>query len=296
MRTDRILTRVVSGVAGSVLALSLAACGDDGTPSAEQSPDAAGSSVTSAEPEETVESESASPSEEPEEVSGGYGAKELLTRMKAAIAENESAHVAMEMTGDQAAMSGEGDVSYAGNQTAMQMTLQIPQMGSSEVEMRMVDGVVYMAIPPLTPEGKFVRIDTNDPGSPFGDLGGVTQGDPLATFDAFDAGLEDVSYLGTEDVDGEQLDHYVLTVDARKAAKAQGERIQPGMPETITYDMWIDDEDLMRRIQFDLRQVEGAGVTGGMVMTMSDWGEPVSVEAPPARDLVELPGAGLPQN
>ena len=52
--------------------------------------------------------------------------------------------------------------------------------------------------------------------------------------------------------------------------------------------MWIDDQDLMRRIQFDLGDVSGAG--GGMVMTMSDWGAPVTVEAPPARDLVQLPG------
>jgi len=174
------------------------------------------------------------------------------------------------------------------------MTMQLPQLGGGTVEMRMVDGVIYLAMPPLTPEGKFFKLDTNDRNSPFGNLGGgVTQGDPLATFDAFDAGLQDVKYLGEEDVDGEQLDHYVLTVDAEKAAEAQHEQVKPGMPDTITYDMWIDDDNLMRRIQFDL----GDGPTGGgaMVMTMSDWGKPVTVEAPPARDIAQLPGGALSQ-
>jgi hypothetical protein len=285
MRTDRVLTRVLSGVAGSALLLSMAACGGDDTPTADESPDAASSSVTSAEPE-TAESESAEPAEE--EVSGGYEAAELLDNMKAAIAENESAHVTMEMTGGQQ-MSGEGDVSYAGDETAMQMTMQIPQLGSGTMEMRMIDGVIYMAMPPLTPEGKYFKIDTNDPNSPLGDLGGVTQGDPLATFDAFDAGLEDATYVGEEDVAGEQLDHYVLTVDAKKAAEAQGQPVQPGMPDTITYDMWIDDDDLMRRIEFDLGEV--ATGAGKMVMTMSEWGEPVRVEAPARGDIMEMPGA-----
>jgi LppX_LprAFG lipoprotein len=286
MRTDRVLTRVLSGVAGSVLLLSMTACGGD-EPAAEESSDATSSSVTSAEPSEEAESESADPAEE--EVSGGYDAAELLDNMKAAIADNESAHVTMEMTGGQQ-MSGEGDVSYAGDETAMQMNMQIPQMGSGTMEMRLIDGVIYMAIPPMTPEGKFFEIDTNDPNSPLGNLGGVTQGDPLATFDAFDAGLEDARYVGEEDVDGEQLDHYVLTVDAKKAAEAQGQPARPGMPDTITYDMWIDDEDLMRRIEFDLGEAAGGG---GRVMTMSDWGAPVTVEAPPRRAILQMPG-GVP--
>jgi LppX_LprAFG lipoprotein len=291
VRTDRILKRVLVGVAGGVLLLSVAACGDDPAPSADDSAEAASSSVAPAEPE----SDDAEPTGEPEAVSGGYDAEELLDRMKAAIADNESAHVTMQLTGGQAEMSGEGDVSYAGDQTAMQMTMQMPQLGSSQIEMRMVDGVVYMAMPPLTPEGKFVEFDTTDPDSPFGDMGGgLAQGDPLATFDAFDAGLKDATYVGAEVVDGEQLDHYVLTVDAKKAARAQKQRIQPGMPDTITYDMWIDSDDLMRRIQFDLGSVSAGG--GGMVMTMSDWGQPVTVEAPPASAIVEMPDRAVPQS
>ncbi len=80
-------------------------------------------------------------------------------------------------------------------------------------------------------------------------------------------------------------------MDAKKAAKAQGQPYQQGMPETITYDMWIDGSDLMRRIEFDLGALGGeAAGADGMVMTMSDWGKPVSVKAPPANAIVEMPG------
>jgi len=260
MRTDRVLTRVLSGVAGSALMLTLAACGGDATTTEEPAAtDASSASSADASTEETEPSEPSEPADEDEATGGGQ------------------------------TMSGTGDVSYAGDDTAMRMSMQIPQLGSGSIEMRMLDGVMYMSMPPMTPKGKFIKIDTKDPNSPLGDLGGVTQGDPLATFDAFDAGLQDVEYVGPEDVDGEQMDHYVLTVDAAKAAKAQGQQVQPGMPETISYDMWIDEQDLMRRIEFDLGAVAGGGA-GGMVMTMSDWGKPVTVEAPPANAIVQMPG------
>lgn len=292
MRTHRVLTRVLSGVAGSVLLLTIAACGGDGSETAEDTPasDTVSSATTDTEESPAPDDAEESPAEE---VEGGYDATELLDAMKAAIADAESAHVTMEVNSDGTqAMTGEGDVTYAGDSTAMQMTMTIPQMGAGQMELRMLDGVMYMAMPPMTPKGKFIKIDTNDPNSPFGDLSGVTTGDPLATFDAFDAGLQDVKYVGAEDVEGEQMDHYVLTVDAKKAAKAQGQKWQQGMPDTISYDMWLDDSDLMRRIEFDMGALMGGqSGSGGMVMTMDDWGKPVEVSAPPAKDLMEMPGA-----
>lgn len=293
MRTDRVMKRVISAVATSALLVTLAACGGDAE-TADEAPSRDTASSAPAEGEDTAEaeeSEETEPADEEESAEGGYDSAELLDAMKAAIADSESAHVTMEMTGGGQAMSGEGDVSYAGDETSMQMTMQIPQMGGGDMELRMLSGVMYMSIPPMTPAGKFIKIDTNDPDSPFGDLGGVSQGDPLATFDAFDAGLQEAEYAGVEDVDGEQLDHYVLTVDAKKAAKAQRQKYQPGMPETITYDMWMDDSDLMRRIEFDLGALGGGTAgAGGMVMTMNDWGKPVTVKAPPASAIVEMPG------
>ena len=180
-------------------------------------------------------------------------------------------------------VSAEGDVSYAGDTTSMQLTMQSPEMGQGVIEVRMVDNVMYMSMPPMTPEGKFLRLDLNDPNSPLGSLGGVTQGDPLETFKAFDEGLRDVKYLGSEDVDGEEMDHYVLTVDGKAAAKAQGAPAG-SVPKELTYDLWLDENDLMRRVQYTM-----AG--GGVTISMSDWGEPVTVKAPAKADIMEMPGS-----
>lgn len=251
-------------------------CGGDGEPVDDGVPEAAAASSQSV---DSGSAESESPSAEPEAQAGGYDAKELIAAMKAAVADKESAHLTMRGGGPQG-MNGEGDVSYAGDSTAMQMEMTLP---TGRALVRLVDGVMYLAMPGMTPEGKFLKLDTNDPNSPFGNLGGVLQGDPLATFDAFDAGLEEATYVGAEDVDGEQMDHYVLTVDAEKAAKAQGTQLPSGTG-TVTYDLWIDDEDLMRRLEF------GSGASG-MTLTLSDWGKPVTVKAPPASALMELPGS-----
>jgi hypothetical protein len=47
--------------------------------------------------------------------------------------------------------------------------------------------------------------------------------------------------------------------------------------------MWLDDDALMRRVEFEMAQIS-------MVMEMSEWGEPVSIKAPARRDIVEAPG------
>jgi len=266
--------RLAAAAAASVLLVGLAGCGgDDTAPVADE---------TTTESSASEPTETETESEEPEEVSGGYDRDELLAAMKAAVSENESAHLVMDISGQGESMTAEGDVSYAGDTTAMQLLMQAPQLGPGTIEMRMVDGVMYMSMPPMTPEGKFLAFDTRDGNSPFGDMGAVTQGDPLATFEAFDEGLKKVSYLGTESVDGEEMDHYVLTVDSKAAAQTQG-RPPGGLPENLTYDLWLDGDDLMRRMQYSM-----AG--GGVTITMSDWGEPVTVKAPAEGDLVQMPG------
>jgi hypothetical protein len=267
-------------VAGLVVLTTLAGCGGGSDPAADESPASASVSSAVVPSEEASESESAEPVEGQ---AGGYDAQELLAAMKAAVAKHQSTHLTLTADGAQA-MSGEGDVSYAGDTTVMQMKMKSPSLGQGTIEMRLVDGIMYMAMPPMTPAGKFIKLDTNDPNSPFGNLGGITQGDPLATFDAFDAGLKKAVYVGAEDVDGEQMDHYVLTVDSAKAAKAQGAP-SAGPGGDITYDLWLDDQDLMRRMQLD------APGGGGMTITTDDWGEPVNVKAPPASAIIQLPGS-----
>jgi hypothetical protein len=269
--------RLAAAAAASVLLVGVAGCGGDDAETV------SGGATTEAAPSEPGASESEEPAEEPAEQSGGYDADELLAAMKAAVQENETAHLVMEMAGGGQSMTAEGDVSYAGDSTSMQLTMQSPELGQGVIEVRMVDGMLYMSMPPMTPQGKFLMLDVDDPNSPFGDLGGVAQGDPMGTFKAFDEGLRDVEYLGSEDVDGEEMDHYVLTVDGKAAAEAQGSPAG-SVPDEITYDLWLDGDDLMRRIQY-------TAADGGVTISMSDWGEPVTVTAPAKADIMQMPGS-----
>ena len=59
------------------------------------------------------------------------------------------------------------------------------------------------------------------------------------------------------------------------------------LPDTITYDMWLDDEDQIRKVTFSV-----AGVKADM--TMSKYGEPVDITAPAAADTVKAPTSDAP--
>jgi hypothetical protein len=293
-------------VAGLAVLVGLAGCGADPGPAAS----ASGSG--SAAPAAAAASGSADP-----------GAQQLLDAMKAALATHRSVHLTVSAEGARS-ISGEGDVSYAGNSPVMQMTMRSPALGSGAVEMRLVDGVVYLAMPPMTAKGKFIALDTKDSHGPMRHLGGYI-GDPMAMFDALGAGVTKAVHVGQEDVGGEALDHYVLTVDLAKAWRAVvrsgpgGPGMHgPGMPGMdgpwmggpwmggsdqggsdrgeprmggshqrgkISFDLWLDGQDLVRRVQVD---VPGKG---RVTVTADSWGEPVHVTAPPASAVVALPGS-----
>jgi hypothetical protein len=205
----------------------------------------------------------------------------LVKAITVGALEAGSAHMSMTMSGG-TAMTAEGDVSYQGKTPEMQMTMRMPQMGAGRMELRYVDGLLYLSMPPMTPAGKFLKIDPSDKSNPLSkNFGSLTeQMDPLSSIEAMQAGVRTVKFVGAEKVEGDPADHYLVTVDTAAMMKASKQKAVPGMPETLTYDMWLDDQDLLRRMQFDL-----AGLK--MDMLMSRWGEPVSAQAPPPGKIVD---------
>jgi len=192
-----------------------------------------------------------------------------------------SAHMVMSMRG-QLSMKAEGDAVYKKSGPEMTMTMTMAQMGHGTMELRLVDGIVYMTIPSVTPPGKFLKIDPKDSSNPMAKSFGAlsTQMDPMASIEAMRTSLRNVKYVGPESVDGEDADHYKVTIDSAAMMRATKQKAVPGMPKTLTYDMWVDSKNLMRRVTFDM-----AGMT--VDMSLSKWGEPVTVTAPPARKVVD---------
>ncbi len=266
--------RRTSAAAVLVLALgSLAACGgDDDEPSAAT---AESSSTSSEEPTESADGDAAPSTDlegdeiEPAEFIEVYGD---------ALDNASTANFSMTVDGPvPAEMTGQMD--FTTQPPATRMSLQDPASGQ-EQELTLVDGSLYVKIP----GGKYYRTDLAD--SPLG--GGSTGAlDPRALLDTFEKAIIEASYLGSEDVDGEDLEHYRIVLDGAAMQEASGEAELPdaAVPAELTFDAYFGD-DLLRRVLLDL------GAQGGTVdVRYDDWGTDVKIVAPPASQVQQLPGS-----
>ena len=254
-------------VSGSLLVLSLSGCGGDAEDSASETSESASSDP----------SESASPTDDE---TGDPSAAAFLERLKAGLGEEGSMHVEMVMTGP-AEMTAKGDSAYGPDGSEMHLTMDMAAMPGGALEMVLVDGKAYMSMPGVTEPGQFFEIDESNPA--FGSLDDGLS--PADSFAAFDAGLNSVEELGEEEIDGEPTTHYRLRVDAKAALEATGQAMVPGLPDELVYEVWLDAEDHMRRLTYELVGTE-------LTMDMTKWGEPVQIEAPSPDDLVPPP-AGM---
>ncbi len=212
---------------------------------------------------------------------------ELIQATYDAAMQAKSAHMSMIMSG-KASMKAQGDLVYGAHQPSMAMTMSMPQMGKGEMEMRLVGGMMYMQLPGMTPPGKFVAIDPKDKTSPLAKSFAATSGqmDPLHSFQTMQKAVKSVDRVGKQTLGGVELDHYKVVVDTSALVKGLGTAAaqQAALPETLTYDMWLDSKNLLRRMTFDLM-----GVT--FEAEMSKWGEPVTVKRPAADQIVKMPQA-----
>lgn len=183
----------------------------------------------------------------------------------------------MDAQGQSIVMSGQADM--RGDSPAMEANMEIP--GAGAMHMIMVDGSMYMSMPELTGEGKYMEMTPEDLA-----MGGE---DPMAaidmesTWDAWDEGATSVTLVGTEEIEGESMERYTLNVDTATALEASGQDSVAGMPDTIAYDVWIDENDLMRKVAFDIMGAQTE-------MTINNWGEDVDVQAPDPSSIVDMPG------
>ncbi len=179
-------------------------------------------------------------------------------------------------------ISAEGVVDYTGKTPAMRMTMESAELGDEPIEMILVDNVMYMQVPDLG--GKYLSMDLDEPGNPLGPM--MTDSmDPSKQAEMMRAGLESVTFVGEEDVDGESLERYSATLDPSAALEGmQGMEGVPKsmMPEQMQSDTWFDDDGRVRRMVIDM------GELGSTEMSMDDWGADVDIEAPPAGQVTTM--------
>ncbi|MDP9443389.1 MAG: LppX_LprAFG lipoprotein [Actinomycetota bacterium] len=277
------------------LLLTATACSGDDTPDATNA-DAPATSQQATENEppvgDSAEEPSEKPGEEPSEKPGeepdGADDRTDPAAFGAALfeAQLDAGSVHMEATldgGGGQTFDMVGDMRLSTRNPALDMTMSGAGFGEGG-RFIVVDKRFYLKFPGLAPRNKFVVIDPRDSSDPmaqsFGQM--LRAIDPSRSLAALKA-ITSLERVGEETVDGVETTEYAVTVDTRKALRAQGVPVPPGqLPDEIDYRLWVDDDDLVRRFSFDLQGVS-------MQMTFSDWGEPVNITAPPRRLVTELP-------
>jgi hypothetical protein len=269
------LRRSLAALALPLMLGGLAACGSD-----DDSAEPAASSSSG--------SESAEPQDSSDTASGDEVDKAaFVDDLKAGLDASTTAQMTMKMDMAGQAIKADGEVDYTTTPPQMAMSMQTPAGAGQSIEMRLVDGVMYMNMGQMTGD-KFVKFDLNDPNSLPPGMDQLTNTmDPLASFEAFEDGVESVTFVGDEDVDGEQLEHYKVKVDTSKIKQFKELQTQTQLPKTVAYDLWLDDKSRMRKMTMAMDM----GMPMKMEVAFTDWGAPVDIAAPPAGQIVEQPTA-----
>lgn len=235
--------------------------------------DSDGSDDADAEDAEAVDTEDASGAGEAVDIT------EFIERLQAPGDEVLGSYeIQMDMTaaGQEMAVSGMADL--RGDDPAMDLSMDGGAAG--QMDLLLVGGEMYMSIAGVTEEGQYVAISADE-------LGLAGANDPTQSIDlqdtwnAWEQGAQSVEFIGAEDVDGEEMDRYTITVDSETALEATGQEAVAGMPDTIVYDVWVNGDDLMRLITFEF-----PGVT--TEMTASNWGADFDIQAPDPADVVDM--------
>ncbi len=215
------------------------------------------------------------------------GKDEIMSATYSAAMKAKTSHIVMSMSG-KASLKAKGDVAYGAKLPKMSMTMRMAQLGKGKLTMRVVGGKVYLHIPAMIPPGKFIAIDPTDRTSPLAKsfAGTADQMDPLKSIKTMESAVRSADRVGKQTMGGVTVEHYKVTVDTSALVKQVGKAAaqQGSLPDTLTYDLWLDERHRLHRMSFKM-----AGVS--FEATMSKWGKPVQVRRPASGDILTLPKA-----
>lgn len=227
---------------------------------------------------------STSASVEVEEADGKWDGEELTQasfgeRVAAAQKEAETFSMTAEQTtaGQTSTTTAEGR--YGDEGAAVH---SVTKSGDRTVETIVVDGFYYLKAPDLGTEKPWLKIDPkakSGMGALIGQFGGSS--DPTKLTEAFSDAVSIKPSEKIEEVDGVDTKQYAVSLPSSVLTETLGlpEQFTSMLPKTIDYDVWIDEEDLMRKMVMDL---EIMGQKSSTEMTFTDYGKDVEIKAPAA--------------
>ncbi|EHR62925.1 hypothetical protein SaccyDRAFT_4104 [Saccharomonospora cyanea NA-134] len=204
---------------------------------------------------------------------------------------------------------------------AMSMTMS---MAGQEQEVRIVDQAIYMRMPdsgePGKPwqkgdmSGQFAELENN------ASMAALLESyNPRKTLEQFQQSGGTITGSEATTLDGQRVTLYTIDIDPVEMMKASGEEMPAEMMSmmeslgTIPALLYLDSENLPVRMEFEMNMndmvreaAEAAGeeipaevknnpdmLTMSMSQNYYDWGQPVTIEAPPADQVSSTPLEGF---
>ena len=192
----------------------------------------------------------------------------------------------VESSGLEIDFGGTADVVAATGDTRGE--LEVPGSGET-VRFLATDGRGWFELP----EGSPMRLGGKRwVGFPLPDGGATMTQDPLDLLRLL-SGQDGVLDLGGDEVRGVDTRHYRAELDTEAlAALAEEQQANPlignqlrQLDGTGRFDLWLDDEDLPRRLRV---VVEAQGVTAVFGFEMYEYGVDVDVTPPPAAEVIDV--------
>jgi hypothetical protein len=264
--------RLTGALVTLALAAALTGCGSDDSAARDAQDPASASS-----PSTVTDGSSPTTAEEPSPIDDGaeVDVAGFVKRLKAGIDNTDHAHITFTMSGAGGEMKGKGNVDYTVKPANMEMSMEI---GAESVGMLLVDGLMY--VQSSQAGDKYLEYDLSDPTNPLGSQL-ADQLDPAGSIEAFTKAVSSVTSSGEEDVDGQNLSRYVMTVDTTKLADQAS---AAGLPAQMQVTVWLDEQDRMAKTSMAMGAIQYDA-------TLSDFDKSVELQAPPKNQIVTPPGS-----
>jgi hypothetical protein len=195
----------------------------------------------------------------------------------------KSAHMDATVTfgGQQGSISG--DFSGSPDEpSSMAMDMRLKVAGK-DVEIRLVKQVLYVHAPGMPGHSSkpWLKLDLSDPSNP---LSSILDSANPKSFTSYLQAVKGFKDRGAETVDGVSTRHYTVTIVTAKAMADspafKGQDLSKlGLPKTVTGDVWLNSDNL------PVKMVVAIGSLGSFEAHFSKYGEPVSIDAPPANQV-----------
>lgn len=156
---------------------------------------------------------------------------------------------------------------------------------AQQLDVRRIGGRVYVGGEAVGRQWTYLEVDDQrltDPDSGFdaGPVPTLLDIDVPGDLAALGEAVSEATDEGSEEIDGQDTDHYTLRVDSQEWFDGLGESSMyraMDLPEAVTMDLYVDDDSLPVRLAYEVPDQAGASAEIGF----ADWGTPVEVAVPP---------------